>query len=86
MRNVATGFGFLAGALALSLVLAAPARAEFFGCQDRAGQVLYTYSGTPGQFHGRYANNYAAQPRPRYGHSRASYSENRRYWNDRSRW
>lgn len=84
MCSVATDFAVLVGAAVLSLSLAAPARAEFFGCKDRSGQVLYTYNGTPGQFHDRYSQNYAV--RPRYSHSRTTYYESRRYRGDRSRY
>jgi hypothetical protein len=85
MRCVATVFALLAGVMVLSLSLSAPARAEFFGCHDRRGQVLYTYNGTPSQFHDRYAGSSYSQPRIRY--SRAGSSDyDSRYWNERSRY
>lgn len=40
------GFGMLA--VVLSMAVAAPASAEFFGCNDNSkGKVLATYTGTP---------------------------------------
>jgi hypothetical protein len=90
MRCVLTGFGLCAGLLALTLSAAAPARAEFFGCHDQRGQVLYTYSGTPGSFHDRYSgsryNDNYAQPRVRYSRAGSSYYDDKRYSYEHSRW
>ena len=47
MRIGALGFGL--GILALTVAAAAPASAEFFNCNQRPGQLLYSYSGSPRQ-------------------------------------
>jgi hypothetical protein len=84
MRIVAIGLGLLLGALVLSVGVTVPASAEFFGCHDRPGQLLYSYKGTPSEFHdrnssnSRFANSYAAQPR-RYSRSRVIYYGSRNY-------
>jgi hypothetical protein len=91
MRGVLTGFGLGAGLLALILSAAAPARAEFFGCGDRPGQLLYTYNGTPSGFHdrysgSRYSDNYS-RPRMRYSRAGSSYYDDRHYYSDEhARW
>jgi hypothetical protein len=85
--------GVLAGMLGLTFGSLTPASAEFFGCHDKRGQLLYTYNGTPSSYrsrsysNSRYSTNLSAQ-RLRYGtrHSPATYFHSRRYWNDRSRW
>ena len=69
MRNLATSLGLAVGALALSLSTAAPARAEFFGCNDKPGQLLYSYNGPATAYHSRrathssrrYTDDYSAQ-------------------------
>lgn len=94
MRTFATGFAIAAGVLALTLGGLAPASAEFFGCHDRPGQLLYSYNGPASAYHGRsatrysraYTDAYAAQSRRyRVSHSR-TYSGSSRYWTERSRW
>ena len=81
----------LATMLALTLLLgaASPASAELFTCHQRPGQVLYSYSGAPGQYGGRtssrnysssYTNDFAASSR------RQTQASSHHYWNDRSRW
>ena len=87
MRIGALGFGLVI----LALTLGGAASAEFFNCNQKPGQLLYSYSGTPGQYSGRRSyssrttSDYSAQSRPRY-QSHATYSSSRHYWNDRSRW
>ena len=85
------GCGLLAGTLALGLS-AAPAAAEMFTCHDRPGQVLYSYNGSPGDYHGRNysrrrsTDDYAAHTRYyRAGSSRASYYRPRHSWDEPSR-
>jgi hypothetical protein len=90
MRLSIAGFGLLLAALSLGATV--PASAEFFNCNQRPGQVLYSnsYSGSPGQYSGsrttssRYTASYSAS-RSRY-QAHASYSGSRHYWNDRGRW
>ena len=94
MRIDRAGYGLLAGSLALALS-AAPAAAELFTCHDRPGQVLYSYSGTPSDYHGRqnysysrrrYTEDYAAHTRYyRAGSSHASFYRSRRSWDEPSR-
>ena len=89
MRTGTAGFGLLI--LALCLGTTVPASAEFFNCNQRPGQLLYSYSGSPSQYGSRsYSrrtiSDYSAQrSRPRY-QAQASYFGARHYWNDRSRW
>ena len=87
MRIGASGFGLLI--LALSLSAAAPASAEFFGCNDKPGRVLYSHSGGASTYGSRsssrrYTNEFAAQPRRHY-QTQATYFSSRRSWDDRSR-
>ena len=58
--------------LALGMAGTAPARAEFFGCNDRPGKVLYDSSWHRGASRQatRTSGLFAAQPRP----SRVTYS------------
>jgi DNA topoisomerase IB len=53
--RIDTGFALLAGVLALTLGAVAPASAEFFGCHDKPGQLLYSYSGTPRSYHSHHS-------------------------------
>lgn len=67
-------------ALILAVAAAGPARAEFFGCNDRPGKVLYDsgwHSG--GSRYARYTSDYSAQPR-RTAHARVTYSSAPRYY------
>lgn len=68
-------------AVIVAMSVAGPARAEFFGCNDRPGKVLYDSSWRAGTTrHAARSNNiFAAQPRqprvtystaPRYSHYR----------------
>ena len=81
------GIGLVA--LAAALTFATSASAELFTCHQRPGQVLYSYSGAPGQYGSRssssrsYTTSYSS--RTRY-QAQASYSSSRHYWNDRGRW
>ena len=93
-------FGRLAplGLLALTALLvvafSAPASAEFFSCNQRPGQLLYSYSGTPDQYIRRQRNygrpRHSRRSASRYhraGSSRyrrhAAYYGDARYWNGR---
>jgi hypothetical protein len=84
MRRVAASFALLLGAVVMTLGTAVPAAAEFFGCSDRPGQLLYTYNGTPGQFddraytRSRHANRYASHSR-HDSRARVSYYDSYRY-------
>jgi len=94
MRFGNPGFGLLV--LALSLAATVPAAAEFFNCNQRPGQVLYSYSGSPSQYgsrsysssssSSRAGSSYSVQAPRRSYQAHASYSGSRHYWNDRSRW
>jgi len=91
MRIGRAGYGLLAGSLALGIG-AGPASAELFTCHDKPGQVLYSYSGTPGGYHGRNysrwrsTDDYAAHSRYyRAGSSHATYERSRRSWDEPSR-
>lgn len=96
MRINRAGFGLLAGMVALGLS-AVPASAEFFGCRDKPGQLLYSYSGSPGGYHsrssgssasyssGRTTSDYSAHTRYyRAGSAHATYYDSGRYREDRS--
>jgi hypothetical protein len=99
--RILSAFGLLAAILVLTLAAATPASAEFFGCQDKPGQVLAVYNGTPGSYHSRnnysrayrsygssrYTDDYAAHTRYyRAGSSPAADFGSERSWHDRSRW
>lgn len=99
--RILSAFELLAGILALTLAASAPASAEFFGCQDKPGQVLAVYNGTPGSYHrrnnysrayrsngsSRYSEDYAAHTRYyRAGASPATDFGSEHSWHDRSRW
>ncbi|HZQ14923.1 MAG TPA: hypothetical protein VFB31_19120 [Pseudolabrys sp.] len=85
MRLGATGFGLI---LAVSITATVPASAEFFNCNQRPGQVLYSYGGSPSQYgsrttYSRHTTDYSAQSYRRRYQSHASYFGSRY---DRSRW
>jgi len=92
MRIGTAGYGLLAASLALALS-AAPAAAEMFTCHDRPGQVLYSYNGTPSDYHGRnyssrwrQTDGYSARTRYyRAGSSHTAYYGSRRLWDEPSR-
>ena len=92
MRFAVPGFGLiLALVLALSLAATVPASAEFFNCNQKPGQLLYSYSGSPGQYGSRtssrrYTTDYSAQSSRQRYQAHASFFGSRHYGNDRSRW
>lgn len=88
MSHVRMSAALTAVTVALGLLSAGPARAEFFGCNDRPGQVLYQsgarYSGGSYRQTMRYTHEFAAQPR-RVSHQRVTYSGARRYYDSQYR-
>lgn len=88
MSHVRRAAGLAAAVIVLGLTGIAPARAEFFGCNDRPGQVLYQsgarYSGGSYRQTMRYTHEFAAQPR-RVSHQRVTYSGARRYYDSQYR-
>lgn len=80
-------FGLLALAGALLAMSSIPAAAEFFSCNQRPGQVLYSYTGTPDQYirrQRRYsARRYSRRATTQWHRRRATYSGATRYWNGR---
>jgi len=91
MRIGALGFGLVI--LALTMGAAAPASAEFFNCNQRPGQLLYSYSGSPGNYGNRsssssrrYTSGYSAQSSRQRYQAHATYFGSRHYGNDRPRW
>ena len=88
MRLGVPGFGLI---LALSLAATVPASAEFFNCNQKPGQLLYSYSGAPGQYSSRsssrrYTSDYSAQSSRQRYQAHASFFGSRHYGNDRPRW
>jgi hypothetical protein len=90
MRFGALGSGLI---LALSLAATVPASAEFFNCNQRPGQLLYSYSGSPSTYGGRstsssrrYTSDYSAQSSRQRYQAHATYFGSRHYGNDRPRW
>jgi hypothetical protein len=67
-----------AATVVLGVAGTVPARAEFFGCNDRPGQVLYDSSWHTNNRYARYVHDYSAQPR-RYDHVRVTSYGSRRY-------
>ena len=85
-------FGLLALIGALTVVYSSSASAEFFTCNQRPGQVLYSYAGTPDayirrqhrsysapRYSSRPTRTYAARPHRRH----TTYYNDTRYWNGR---
>lgn len=81
-------YGLLMLVGVLLAVSSIPAAAEYFSCNDRPGQVLYSYTGTPDQYIRRqrrysaprsYRRHYSRAAR----HSRRAYYGSTRYWNGR---
>jgi hypothetical protein len=70
--------------LVLGMAAAGPARAEFFGCNDRPGKVLYDSSWHSGGRYSRYTHDYSAQTH-RPVHARVTYSSPSRYYVSRYR-
>jgi hypothetical protein len=70
MRVAAQGGLLVASVLAVAAMAMAvtPASAEFFGCNDRPGRVLYSYAGAPAAYASverrQYSHELAAQTRP----------------------
>ena len=88
MRFGVRGLGLV---LTLSLAATVPASAEFFNCNQKPGQVLYSYSGSPSQYGGRtssprYTSSYSAQSSRQRYQAHASFFASRHYGNDRPRW
>lgn len=84
-----TGFGLLGLIAALTVAAVAPASAEFFGCNDRPGKVLATYTSSPSysRSSSRYTHEFAAQSSSRrYVSSRTVYAGTRHHSNNRWRW
>ena len=91
MSRICSLFGLLALIGGLAVATSVPASAEFFSCNQRPGQVLYSYTGTPDRYvrrqhrasAPRYSSSssryYSAQPQRRHT---TRYSGTR-YWNDR---
>jgi len=85
-------FGLLALIGVLMAVSSAPASAEFFNCNQRPGQLLYSYTGTPDQYLSRQRRYSAPRYQSRASHSYSTRSQRRRtssyygdtrYWNGR---
>jgi len=76
--------GLVAAILALGAGAVTPASAEFFGCNDKPGRVLYSYTGAPRAYSARHTHDFAAQTRSRHAH--ATYAGAKRYSHERSRW
>lgn len=90
MRFGVRGLGLV---LALSLAATVPASAEFFNCNQKPGQLLYSYSGSPGNYGSRsassgrrYTSDYSAQSSRQRYQAHASFFGSRHYGNDRPRW
>jgi hypothetical protein len=84
MSHARLAAGLAAAVIVLGLAGVAPARAEFFGCNDRPGQVLYrsgvhTSTTRTARYDGR---DYSVQPR-RYRH--VTYSSAARYYDSHYR-
>jgi hypothetical protein len=84
LANKATSIVGLGLIAAINVLFATSVSAEFFGCNDRPGRVLATYTSNHG---GRTTHEFAAQSaRTRFAPPRTTYVGSRRYWSDRSRW
>ena len=82
MRTKTTGFCVLALACALTVSAAAPASAEFFGCNDR-NKVTYStraYSPSYRQATSRYTHEFAAQSSRRMTYAHRSYGRYTGRW------
>lgn len=82
-------FSLLALAGALLATSSIPAAAEFFSCNDRPGQLLHSYTGTPDRYirsQSRYRapRSYTRRYSTTQRHSRRTTSSgSARYWNGR---
>jgi hypothetical protein len=69
MRIGTVGVALVASLLAVAAMAVTPASAEFFGCNDKPGRVLYSYAGAPDAYASvqsrQYSHELAAQTRPR---------------------
>ena len=91
MRFGVTGCGLI---LALGLATTVPASAEFFNCNQRPGQLIYSYNGSPSQYGSRSSSSsrryttsdYSAQSSRQRYQAHATYFGSRHYGNDRPRW
>jgi hypothetical protein len=85
-RNLSL-FGLLALVGVLVAASSIPAAAEFFNCNQRPGQLLYSYTGTPDRYVRRQPHYSAPRSSQRYTtqqhRRRATYSNEARYWNGR---
>ena len=86
MSHVRLAAGLAAAVIVLGSAGVAPARAEFFGCNDRPGQVLYSSGRHYSAVHTSryYSRDYSAQPR-RYRQAHVTYSSAPRYDDSRYR-
>ena len=86
MSHVRLAAGLTAAVIVLGLTGIAPARAEFFGCNDRPGQVLSSGGRHYSAAHTSrsYTRDYSAQPR-RYRQAHVTYSSAPRYYDSRYR-
>lgn len=85
MLHVRMAAGLAVAVIVLGLTGVAPARAEFFGCNDRPGQVLYNSGRHLGAVRtSRYTRDYSAQPR-RYRQAHVTYSSAPHYYDSRYR-
>lgn len=69
-------------AVVLGIAGAGTARAEFFGCNDRPGKVLYDSSWHSNRYF-RSSPAYSTQPRRVVSHARVTYSSASRYYDSR---
>ncbi len=91
MSRTRSLFGLLALIGGLVVASTVPASAEFFNCNQRPGQLLYSYNGTPDQYTGRqrrystprYSSSYNRYYAPRSQRRHSTYYSDTRYWNGR---
>ena len=91
MSSIRSVVGLLLLIGALMAVSSLPASAEFFGCNDRPGQLLYSYRGTPAGYAQRqyrystprYSSRYSSYYSARHHRRHATYYGDTRYWNGR---
>ncbi|HZD89608.1 MAG TPA: hypothetical protein VE224_05880 [Pseudolabrys sp.] len=92
MSRTSILLGFIAIVGVLATISAAPASAEFFGCNDRPGQLLYSYNGTPDAYISRrhrygaprsYSRSTSRDYRAPRHRRHVTYYGDMRYWNSR---
>jgi hypothetical protein len=79
------------GARALTFGAVSPVSAEFFNCNQKPGQLLYSYNGSPSDYGSRhsrsssprYSRDYYPQSSRRHYQSHATYFGSRRYEDER---